>query len=438
MPLDPANDATRPARRGDGAGTAVGATPAAARCVVRAESHRDLEILVRAAAAGRGDRVEPPAVAEHVEDRAGEPRPASSLPAAAEPGVAVVVPFVQDSSNSAASSTRIVNPPFFRAVVVHRGTRCARSARDALHVARWPSACGARSGSRRASSRRRRARRSMSLSPTRRSSGSRGRATRRSTIGAFQRVDGSGGAAERSSAAARAGRASASAQARSGSRSFFRASTRSSPATPPTSSTGTCARSFARSPSAEPSPTSSVAIGSASVTAPPGGSVSPTIARADARWSKRSSRGEPRSTRGNGRRTWGRSRGRSTRFSAWTWTRRGSRTRSWRPTRARTGGRRSIAGDPVRRRRRRTLRVEPPWSARRSTRRSSVLGAGPDADGRFRVGGDLLVSRDALASLEASLAGARDDEVGRAVDETLGAPGVALRRRSVAGERCAT
>jgi hypothetical protein len=69
--------------------------------------------------------------------------------------------------------------------------------------------------------------------------------------------------------------------------------------------------------------------------------------------------------------------------------------------------------------------ADPPWSAT-IDEIIGPLGAGPDASGRFRVGGDLLVSRDALASLEASLASARDDEVGAAVDAALGAPGVAL------------
>jgi hypothetical protein len=69
--------------------------------------------------------------------------------------------------------------------------------------------------------------------------------------------------------------------------------------------------------------------------------------------------------------------------------------------------------------------ADPPWSATLDEV-IGPLGAGPDASGRFRVGGDLLVSRDALASLETSLANAGDDEVGAAVDAALGAPGVAL------------
>jgi hypothetical protein len=42
------------------------------------------------------------------------------------------------------------------------------------------------------------------------------------------------------------------------------------------------------------------------------------------------------------------------------------------------------------------------------------------------VGGDLLVSRDAMAHLEARLPDANDDEVARVLDVTLGAGGVAL------------
>jgi hypothetical protein len=70
-------------------------------------------------------------------------------------------------------------------------------------------------------------------------------------------------------------------------------------------------------------------------------------------------------------------------------------------------------------------RDDPPWAA---TVEEVIgeLGAGPDANGQFRVGGDLLVSRDALASLEASIASTRDEDVGAAVDAALGAPGVAL------------
>jgi hypothetical protein len=69
--------------------------------------------------------------------------------------------------------------------------------------------------------------------------------------------------------------------------------------------------------------------------------------------------------------------------------------------------------------------ADPPWA---STVDEAIgrLGAGFDAGGRFRVGGDLLVSRDALARLEARVAEAGQDDVARVIDETLTAPGVAL------------
>jgi hypothetical protein len=69
--------------------------------------------------------------------------------------------------------------------------------------------------------------------------------------------------------------------------------------------------------------------------------------------------------------------------------------------------------------------ADPPWAA---TLEEAIgtIGAGIDAGGTFRVGGDLLVSRDALAALEARLALAPDADVPAAVDETLAVPGVAL------------
>ena len=70
-------------------------------------------------------------------------------------------------------------------------------------------------------------------------------------------------------------------------------------------------------------------------------------------------------------------------------------------------------------------RSDPSWAAV-VEEAIGPLGAGPDAQGVFRVGGDLLVSRDALAQLERRAASAREDELGRIVDETLAAPGVAL------------
>jgi hypothetical protein len=67
---------------------------------------------------------------------------------------------------------------------------------------------------------------------------------------------------------------------------------------------------------------------------------------------------------------------------------------------------------------------DPPWAATREEV-IGTIGAGRDARGVFRVGGDLLVSRDALARLE-DRATAEGVDLGRLVDETLGAPGVAL------------
>jgi hypothetical protein len=73
--------------------------------------------------------------------------------------------------------------------------------------------------------------------------------------------------------------------------------------------------------------------------------------------------------------------------------------------------------------------AEPGWAATREEA-IGIVGAGPDRGGRLRVGGELMVSRDALARLDAGLAAlpANADEVaiGALVDATLGAPGVAL------------
>jgi hypothetical protein len=59
-----------------------------------------------------------------------------------------------------------------------------------------------------------------------------------------------------------------------------------------------------------------------------------------------------------------------------------------------------------------------------------IVGAGRDRAGRFRVGGEIMVSRDALRRLEAGLAAlpatTKEDAIGELVDATLGAPGVAL------------
>jgi hypothetical protein len=71
------------------------------------------------------------------------------------------------------------------------------------------------------------------------------------------------------------------------------------------------------------------------------------------------------------------------------------------------------------------MRADPPWAATRAEA-IGTIGAGPDAGGVFRIGGDLLVSRDALAELEERVATAPDADIGRIVDETLRRPGVAL------------
>jgi hypothetical protein len=68
---------------------------------------------------------------------------------------------------------------------------------------------------------------------------------------------------------------------------------------------------------------------------------------------------------------------------------------------------------------------DPPWTAT-VEEAIGVLGAGPDATGAFRVGGDLLVSRDALARLEVRAATLADDAIAAAVDDSLAGPGVAL------------
>lgn len=85
------------------------------------------------------------------------------------------------------------------------------------------------------------------------------------------------------------------------------------------------------------------------------------------------------------------------------------------------------------------LRADPPW-AETCEEAIGLLGAGVDARGVFRVGGDLLVSRDALARLEERVAllaaDAPPEEFGRVVDSTLAAPGVALEGvRSLASVR---
>jgi len=70
-------------------------------------------------------------------------------------------------------------------------------------------------------------------------------------------------------------------------------------------------------------------------------------------------------------------------------------------------------------------RLDPPWAAT-VEEAIGLIGAGPDRFGVLRVGGDILVSRDALARLEARIVDAPDEQLDRIVDETLAAPGVAL------------
>ena len=70
------------------------------------------------------------------------------------------------------------------------------------------------------------------------------------------------------------------------------------------------------------------------------------------------------------------------------------------------------------------LRNDPPWAAVASEA-IGTIGAGPDAAGVFRVGGELLASRDALARLE-SAASDPETDLSALVDRTLTAPGVAL------------
>lgn len=74
-------------------------------------------------------------------------------------------------------------------------------------------------------------------------------------------------------------------------------------------------------------------------------------------------------------------------------------------------------------------RGDPPWAAT-CAEAIGVIGAGPDRRGAFRVGGDLLVSRDALARLEADVAAAPreapDEVLDALVAGALDSPRVAL------------
>ena len=69
--------------------------------------------------------------------------------------------------------------------------------------------------------------------------------------------------------------------------------------------------------------------------------------------------------------------------------------------------------------------ADPPWLAE-AEEAIGTVGAGPDARGVFRVGGDFLASRDAIARLELAAATALEVDLGAVVDAALGAPGVAL------------
>jgi hypothetical protein len=71
-------------------------------------------------------------------------------------------------------------------------------------------------------------------------------------------------------------------------------------------------------------------------------------------------------------------------------------------------------------------RVDPPWTATREEA-IGIIGAGRDAYGTFRVGGELLVSRDALRRLESRVESPTSgEEVARAVNAELHGSGVAL------------
>jgi hypothetical protein len=72
-----------------------------------------------------------------------------------------------------------------------------------------------------------------------------------------------------------------------------------------------------------------------------------------------------------------------------------------------------------------SLPADPAWTAQ-VEEAIGRLGAGVDAQDTFRIGGELLVSRDVLARLEARVAVAPDGDIGRIVDEELTAPGVAI------------
>jgi hypothetical protein len=72
---------------------------------------------------------------------------------------------------------------------------------------------------------------------------------------------------------------------------------------------------------------------------------------------------------------------------------------------------------------------DPPWTAC-ADEAIGLVCAGRDRNGALRLGGDFLASRDAVARLEVRIAALgsapHDDAIGRAVNDTLAAPGVAL------------
>lgn len=83
--------------------------------------------------------------------------------------------------------------------------------------------------------------------------------------------------------------------------------------------------------------------------------------------------------------------------------------------------------------------LEPAWLAMRQEAIGTVA-SGPDAEGRLRVGGELMVSRDALARLEELVAAlpvdASPEDVGRVVDDALTPRGaVTFGVRSLASVR---
>jgi hypothetical protein len=84
------------------------------------------------------------------------------------------------------------------------------------------------------------------------------------------------------------------------------------------------------------------------------------------------------------------------------------------------------------------VRADPPWAAT-SEEAIGTIGAGPDANGRLRVGGELMASGDAIAALEARIGAMAEltaADVGQAVDETLAAGGaVTFGVRSLASIR---